>query len=177
MSIVMKQQNRSVAPAAVIRPGAGVAVPHTVGLVQEVREIGRLNRAPDSPEAQASTDPEGARLQQKRTKMARSKGRKFQVTLEQEATRLLGNLGWALMQKEKYAEAAYRRAIQIGANRNKMCNLGICLTKQERIAEAKDTLKRARQVAADVDSLRSVDALLKAFERAQEMLRDLELKL
>ncbi|KAG6483091.1 hypothetical protein ZIOFF_059731 [Zingiber officinale] len=77
MAIVMKQQNRSVAPAAVIRPGAGVVVPHTVGLVQEVREIGRLNRAPDSPEAQASTDPEGARLQQKRTKMARSKGRKF----------------------------------------------------------------------------------------------------
>ncbi|ONM61293.1 protein POLLENLESS 3-LIKE 2 isoform X1 [Zea mays] len=113
----------------------------------------------------------------KRTKTARSQGRKFQVTLEQEATRLLGNLGWALMQKENYTEAegAYRRALLIGPDNNKMCNLGICLMKQARVLEAKDVLKQVRPAA--VDGLRGADSHLKAYERAQEMLRDLETKL
>ncbi|RWV91910.1 hypothetical protein BHE74_00024005 [Ensete ventricosum] len=81
------------------------------------------------------------------------------------------------MQKDNYveAEAAYRRALLIGPDNNKMCNLGICLMKQGRIPEAKETLKRVRP--AVVDSLRGADSHLKAFERAQEMLRDLEAKL
>ncbi|RWW21034.1 hypothetical protein BHE74_00027717 [Ensete ventricosum] len=81
------------------------------------------------------------------------------------------------MQKDNYveAEAAYRRALRIGPDNNKMCNLGICLMKQGRIPEAKETLKQVRPAA--VDSIRGADSHLKAFERAQEMLRDLEAKL
>jgi hypothetical protein len=47
----------------------------------------------------------------KRTKTARSLGKKFQVSIEQEATRLLGNLGWAYMQQSNFvaAEAVYRQ--------------------------------------------------------------------
>ena len=88
-----------------------------------------------------------------------------------------GNLGWALMQKENYTEAegAYRRALLIGPDNNKMCNLGICLMKQGRVLEAKDVLKQVRPAA--VDGLRGADSHLKAYERAQEMLRDLEVKL
>jgi hypothetical protein len=88
-----------------------------------------------------------------------------------------GNLGWALMQKENYTEAegAYRRALLIGPDNNKMCNLGICLMKQARVLEAKDVLKQVRPAA--VDGLRGADSHLKAYERAQEMLRDLETKL
>lgn len=88
-----------------------------------------------------------------------------------------GNLGWALMQKENYTEAegAYRRALLIGPDNNKMCNLGICLMKQGRVLEAKDVLKQVRPAA--VDGLRGADSHLKAYERAQEMLRDLEAKL
>lgn len=88
-----------------------------------------------------------------------------------------GNLGWALMQKENYTEAegAYRRALLIGPDNNKMCNLGICLMKQGRVLEAKDVLKQVRP--AGVDGLRGADSHLKAYERAQEMLRDLEIKL
>ena len=87
-----------------------------------------------------------------------------------------GNLGWALMQKENYTEAegAYRRALLIGPDNNKMCNLGICLMKQGRVHEAKDVLKQVRP--AGVDGLRGADSHLKAYERAQEMLRDLEVK-
>ncbi|XP_078440426.1 protein POLLENLESS 3-LIKE 2-like isoform X1 [Wolffia australiana] len=117
---------------------------------------------------------QGMAFNGRRTKTARSQGRKFQVSLEEEATRLLGNLGWALMQKESFkeAEAAYRRALMIGPDSNKMCNLGICLMKQGRIAEAKETLQRVKPAMAD--GPRGVDSHLKAFERAQEMLRGLE---
>lgn len=87
---------------------------------------------------------------------------------------LQGNLGWALMQQNNYidAEAAYRRALSIAPDNNKMCNLGICLMKQGRIAEAKETLRQVKP--AVVDGPRGVDSHLKAFERAQEMLQDLE---
>ncbi|MBL7309501.1 hypothetical protein INQ13_24210, partial [Escherichia coli] len=57
----------------------------------------------------------------------------------------------------------------------KMCNLGICLMKQGRVHEAKDVLKQVRP--AGVDGLRGADSHLKAYERAQEMLRDLVVKL
>lgn len=87
---------------------------------------------------------------------------------------LQGNLGWALMQQHSYIEAedAYRRALVIAPDNNKMCNLGICLMKQGRIGEAKDTLRRVKPAVAD--GPRGVDSHLKAYERAQQMLRDLE---
>ncbi|GAB2220189.1 hypothetical protein Droror1_Dr00007832 [Drosera rotundifolia] len=47
------------------------------------------------------------------------------------------------MQQNNYVEAedAYRRALSIAPDNNKMCNLGICLMKQGRIKEAKDALR------------------------------------
>lgn len=87
---------------------------------------------------------------------------------------LQGNLGWALMQQSNYIEAedAYRRALLIAPDNNKMCNLGICLMKQGRISEAKGTLRQVKPAVAD--GPRGVDSHLKAYERAQQMLRDLE---
>ncbi|CAL5430203.1 unnamed protein product [Camellia sinensis] len=70
------------------------------------------------------------------------------------------------------AEDAYHRALLIAPDNNKMCNLGICLMKQRRIAEAKETLRRVKPAA--MDGPRGVDSHLKAYERAQQMLRDLE---
>nr|VDD31138.1 unnamed protein product [Brassica oleracea] len=106
----------------------------------------------------------------KRTKTAGSQGKKFQVSFEQEATRLLGNLGWALMQRDNFVEAedAYRRALSIAPDSNKMCNLGICLMKQGMINETKETLQLVKP--AVVDGPRGVDSHLKACERAQQML-------
>ncbi|KAK8653091.1 hypothetical protein V6N13_127106 [Hibiscus sabdariffa] len=67
---------------------------------------------------------------------------------------------------------AYRRALSIAPDNNKMCNLGICLMKQGRITEAKETLRRVKPAVAD--GPRGVDSHLKAYERAQQMLSDLE---
>lgn len=79
------------------------------------------------------------------------------------------------MQQNNYTEAedAYRRALVIAPDSNKMCNLGICLMKQGRITEAKETLMRVKPPAI-ADGQRGVDSHLKAYERAQQMLRDLE---
>lgn len=77
------------------------------------------------------------------------------------------------MQRDNFVEAedAYRRALSIAPDNNKMCNLGICLMKQGRIDEAKETLRRVKP--AVVDGPRGVDSHLKAYERAQQMLNDL----
>ncbi|KAF3564984.1 hypothetical protein DY000_02015151 [Brassica cretica] len=104
----------------------------------------------------------------KRTKTAGSQGKKFQVSSEQEATRLLGNLGWALMQRDNFVEAedAYRRALSIAPDNNKMCNLGICLMKQGMINETKETLQLVKP--AVVGGPRGVDSHLKlARERSR----------
>ena len=74
------------------------------------------------------------------------------------------------MQRDNFVEAedAYRRALSIAPDNNKMCNLGICLMKQGRINEAKETLRLVKP--AVVDGPREVDSHLKAYERAQQML-------
>lgn len=78
------------------------------------------------------------------------------------------------MQQNNYIEAedAYRRALAMTPDNNKMCNLGICLMKQGRVLEAKETLRRVKPAVSD--GPRGADSHLKAFERAQQMLSDLE---
>ncbi|CAA2975896.1 SULFUR DEFICIENCY-INDUCED 1-like [Olea europaea subsp. europaea] len=74
----------------------------------------------------------------KPTKTARSHGKKFQVSVKQETSRILGNLGWAYIQKGNYmaAEVVYRKAQMIDPDTNKACNLCQCLIKQGRYDEA-----------------------------------------
>ena len=182
MAIVMKQQNRAeeaIEAIKSLRVRCSDQAQESLDniLLDLYKRCGRLDDQISLLKHKLQLIHQGHAFNGKRTKTARSQGRKFQVTLEQEATRLLGNLGWALMQKENYTEAegAYRRALVIGPDNNKMCNLGICLMKQGRVLEAKDVLKQVRP--AGVDGLRGADSHLKAYERAQEMLRDLEVKL
>ncbi|KAL5201394.1 hypothetical protein ABZP36_035748 [Zizania latifolia] len=182
MAIVMKQQNRAeeaVEAIKSLRSRCSDQAQESLDniLLDLYKRCGRLDDQISLLKHKLQLIHQGLAFNGKRTKTARSQGRKFQVTLEQESTRLLGNLGWALMQKENYTEAegAYRLALLIGPDNNKMCNLGICLMKQGRVLEAKDVLKQVRP--AGVDGLRGADSHLKAYERAQEMLRDLEAKL
>lgn len=182
MAIVMKQQNRAdeaIEAIKSLRSRCSDQAQESLDniLLDLYKRCGRLDDQISLLKHKLQLIHQGAAFNGKRTKTARSQGRKFQVTLEQEATRLLGNLGWALMQKENYTEAegAYRRALLIGPDNNKMCNLGICLMKQGRVLEAKDVLKQVRPAA--VDGLRGADSHLKAYERAQEMLQDLDVKL
>ncbi|KAK4393872.1 protein POLLENLESS 3-LIKE 2 [Sesamum angolense] len=157
MAIVMKQQNRA----------------------EEAIEAIKSLRSRCSDQAQESLDNILLDLYKGWPLMGSEPRRRdpkeeVQVSVEQEATRLLGNLGWALMQQNNYIEAeeAYRRALLLAPDNNKMCNLGICLMKQGRIGEAKETLRRVKPAVAD--GPRGVDSHLKAYERAQQMLRDLE---
>ncbi|XP_017701542.2 protein POLLENLESS 3-LIKE 2 [Phoenix dactylifera] len=182
MAIVMKQQNRAeeaIEAIKSLRSRCSDQAQESLDniLLDLYKRCGRLDEQIALLKHKLQLIQQGLAFNGKRTKTARSQGRKFQVSVEQEATRLLGNLGWALMQKENYveAEAAYRRALRMGPDSNKMCNLGICLMKQGLIAEAKETLRQVSPAA--VDSLRGADSHLKAYDRAQEMLQDLEAKL
>ena len=78
------------------------------------------------------------------------------------------------MQQNNYIEAedAYHRALAISPDNNKMCNLGIWLMKQGRISEAKENLGRVKP--AVTDGPKGTDSHLKAYERAQQILKDLE---
>ncbi|KAG1359428.1 Protein POLLENLESS 3-LIKE 2 [Cocos nucifera] len=178
MAIVMKQQNRAEEAIEAIKSLRNRCSDQAQESLDNIlldlyktsskceKRCGRLDDQIALLKHKLQLIQQGLAFNGKRTKTARSHGRKFQ-----------GNLGWALMQKDNYveAEAAYRRALRMGSDNNKMCNLGICLMKQGRIAEAKETLKQVRP--AVVDSLRGADSHLKAYERAQEMLHDLEAKL
>lgn len=75
----------------------------------------------------------------KPTKTARSRGKKIQVSIKQETSRILGNLAWAYMQKSNYmaAEVVYRKAQMIEPDANKACNLCHCLIQQARYDEAR----------------------------------------
>ncbi|XP_071738116.1 protein SULFUR DEFICIENCY-INDUCED 1-like isoform X2 [Rutidosis leptorrhynchoides] len=79
----------------------------------------------------------------KPTKTARSHGKKFQVSVRQETSRILGNLGWAYMQKSNFmaAEVVYKKAQMIDPDANKANNLALCLMKQARYNEACSVLQ------------------------------------
>ncbi|CAO2831334.1 unnamed protein product [Amaranthus hypochondriacus] len=179
MAIVMKQQNRAeeaIEAIKSLRSRCSEQAQESLDniLLDLYKRCGRLDDQIALLKHKLYLIQQGLAFNGKRTKTARSQGKKFQVSVEQEATRLLGNLGWALMQQNNYLEAedAYRRALSIAPDNNKMCNLGICLMKQGRIVEAKQTLRRVKPAVAD--GPRGMDSHLKAYERAQQMLGDLE---
>ncbi|XP_050375472.1 protein POLLENLESS 3-LIKE 2 [Argentina anserina] len=179
MAIVMKQQNRAeeaIEAIKSLRHRCSDQAQESLDniLLDLYKRCGRLDDQIGLLRHKLFLIQQGMAFNGKRTKTARSQGKKFQVSVEQEATRLLGNLGWALMQQNNYIEAedAYRRALTIAPDNNKMCNLGICLMKQGRITEAKENLRRVKPAVAD--GPRGTDSHLKAYERAQQMLKDLE---
>ncbi|OIV93836.1 hypothetical protein TanjilG_03799 [Lupinus angustifolius] len=180
MAIVMKQQNRSeeaIQAIKSLRSRCSDQAQESLDniLLDLYKRCGKLDEQIALLKHKLFLIKKGLAFNGKRTKTARSQGKKFQVSVEQEATRLLGNLGWALMQQNNYIEAedAYLHALSIAADNNKMCNLGICLMKQGRISEAKETLYRVKKPSIN-DGPKGSDSHLKAYERAQQMLKDLE---
>ncbi|KAK8961761.1 hypothetical protein KSP40_PGU019093 [Platanthera guangdongensis] len=106
----------------------------------------------------------------KTTKTARSHGKKFQVSIKQETSRVLGNLGWAYMQRRDFAaaETVYGKAQAIDPDANKACNLGICLMRRGDFAAA-------RRVLLDVVGRRLTGCGEgKAESRAMELLWEME---
>ncbi|XP_057472881.1 protein SULFUR DEFICIENCY-INDUCED 1-like [Actinidia eriantha] len=112
---------------------------------------------------------QGETFNGKPTKKARSHGKKVQVSIKQETSRLLGNLGWAFMQKTNYmaGEVVYKKAQMIDPDANKACNLALCLIKQARYDEA-------RTVLEDVLQARLPGSDTKSRNQAEELLLDLQ---
>ncbi|KAI5679992.1 hypothetical protein M9H77_01219 [Catharanthus roseus] len=109
----------------------------------------------------------------KPTKTARSHGKKFQVSIKQETSRILGNLAWAYMQKSNFiaAEVIYRKAQMIEPDANKASNLCLSLIKQGRYNEAKTVLEDVLngKLAGSDDS--------RTIARANELLNEVESRL
>ncbi|XP_024520174.1 protein POLLENLESS 3-LIKE 1 isoform X2 [Selaginella moellendorffii] len=179
MAIVMKQQNRPEEAIEAIKSLRGRCSDQAQESLDNVlldlyKRCGRLDDQIALLKHKLQLIYAGLAFNGKRTKTARSQGKKFQVSIEQEATRLLGNLGWAYMQQSDFiaAEAVYRKALSMEPDNNKMCNLGICLMKQGRVDEAKVLLKSV--MPASSDARWGADSHLKSYERAQEMLAEME---
>ncbi|KAE9460792.1 hypothetical protein C3L33_07317, partial [Rhododendron williamsianum] len=113
---------------------------------------------------------QGEAFNGKPTKTARSHGKKFQVSVRQETSKLLGNLGWAYMQKTNYiaAEVVYKKAQMIDPDTTKACNLALCLIKQARVDEARLVLEEVLRGKLPGS------CNTKSRARAQELLLDLE---
>lgn len=101
------------------------------------------------------------------TKTARSHGKKFQLSIKEETSRLLSNLGWAYMQQHNYvaAEVAYRKALYFVEDANKACNLGVCLMRQGKA-------KEATKVLENICALHEKD--IKSLERAKQLLTEIQ---
>ncbi|KAI3697094.1 hypothetical protein L6452_29844 [Arctium lappa] len=147
MAVVMKQQDRAEEAIEVIRSfrercskQAQESLDNV--LIDLYKKCGKLEEQIELLKQKLRMIYEGEAFNGKPTKTARSHGRKFQVTVKQETSRILGNLGWAYLQLKKFAvaEAVYRKAQEIDPDANKACNLCLCLVKQGRYAEANAVL-------------------------------------
>ncbi|KAK8269799.1 hypothetical protein V6Z11_D11G150500 [Gossypium hirsutum] len=102
-------------------------------LIDLYKKCGRLDEQIELLKRKLRLIYQGEVFNGKPTKTARSHGKKFQVSVKQEISRLL---------KSNYltAEVIYRKAQMIDPDANKACNLGLCLIKQGRFDDAGSVL-------------------------------------
>ncbi|XP_042479156.1 protein SULFUR DEFICIENCY-INDUCED 1-like [Macadamia integrifolia] len=175
MAVVMKQQDRAEEAIEAIKSfryrcskQAQESLDNV--LIDLYKKCGRVDEQIELLKQKLRMIYQGEAFNGKPTKTARSHGRKFQVSIKQETSRILGNLGWAYMQQKNYvaAEVVYRKAQLIEPDANKACNLGLCLIKQARYDEARSVLEDVLQcrITGSDDS--------KSRNRADELLNELE---
>ncbi|XWS09118.1 hypothetical protein CRYUN_Cryun40dG0058500 [Craigia yunnanensis] len=148
MAVVMKQQDRAEEAIEVIksfRDRCSKQAQESLDnvLIDLYKKCGRIDEQIQLLKRKLRMIYQGEAFNGKPAKTARSHGKKFQVTIKQETSRILGNLGWAYMQQENYlaAEAVYRKAQIIDPDANKACNICQCLIKQARYLEAQSILE------------------------------------
>ncbi|KAJ7979671.1 protein SULFUR DEFICIENCY-INDUCED 1-like [Quillaja saponaria] len=175
MAVVMKQQDRAEEAIEAIKSFRDLCSKQAQESLDNVlidlyKKCGRIEEQIELLKQKLRMIYHGEAFNGKRTKTARSHGRKFQVTITQETSRILGNLGWAYMQQENYlaAEVVYRKAQSIDPDANKACNLCLCLMKQQRFSEAKSFLDDIL-----LNKLSGSDDL-KSKNRADELLHELD---
>ncbi|KAL3812367.1 hypothetical protein ACJIZ3_013635 [Penstemon smallii] len=175
MAVVMKQQDRAEEAIEAINSFRKLCSKEAQESLDNVlidlyKKCGKLDEQIELLKQKLRMICEGELFNGKPTKTARSHGKKFQVTVKQETSRILGNLGWTYIQQKNYtaAEVVYKKAQQIDPDANKACNLCLCLIKQERYVEARSVLEEILQ-----GKLPGSDDL-KSRSRSEELLKELE---
>ncbi|KAI6674474.1 hypothetical protein NL676_002380 [Syzygium grande] len=147
MAVVMKQLDRSEEAIEAVKSFRGLCSKQSQESLDNVlidlyKKCGKVEEQIELLKRKLRQIYQGQIFNGKPTKTARSHGKKFQVSVKQETSRLLGNLGWAYMQKPNYmaAEVVYKKAQMIDPDANKACNLSLCLIKQGRHDEARAIL-------------------------------------
>ncbi|GER25010.1 tetratricopeptide repeat protein [Striga asiatica] len=177
MAVVMKQLNRSEEAIEAIKSFRGFC-PKTAQesldnvLIDLYKKCGKVDEQIALLKHKLKLIYLGEAFNGRPTKTARSHGKKFQVSVKQETSRILGNLAWAYMLKSNFlaAEAVYRKAQMIDPDANKALNLCHCLVKQARYDEARLVLQDVLQ-----HKLPGSDDL-KSRNRADELLLELDLQ-
>ncbi|XP_010550880.1 PREDICTED: protein SULFUR DEFICIENCY-INDUCED 1-like [Tarenaya hassleriana] len=147
MAVVMKQLDRTEEAIEAIRSFRSLC-PKTSQdsldniLIDLYKKCGRIDEQIEILKKKLRSVYEGDAFHGRVTKTARSHGKKFQVTLPKETSRILGNLGYAYMQKQDYrlAETLYKEAQMMDPDANKACSLTLCLIKQARSDEGRAIL-------------------------------------
>ncbi|KAF5199459.1 Sulfur deficiency-induced [Thalictrum thalictroides] len=177
MAVVMKQQDRAEEAIEAIKSfryrcskQAQESLDNV--LIDLYKKCGKVEEQIELLKQKLRMIYQGEAFNGKPTKTARSHGKKFQVSVKQETSRILGNLGWAYMQQTNYvaAEVVYRKAQIIDPDANKACNLGLCLIKQARYDDARSVLEDILQ-----GRLEGSDDC-KSRSRAEELLQELRLQ-
>ncbi|KAL3833725.1 hypothetical protein ACJIZ3_008461 [Penstemon smallii] len=178
MAVVMKQLDRSDEAVEAIKSFRHLCPPESQDsldniLVELYKQSGRVEEEIEILRIKVKQVEEGIAFGGKRTKMARSQGKKIHISVEREYSRLLGNLAWAYMQQKdfKSAEENYRKALSFESDKNKQCNLAICLMQMNKLTEAKLLLQaiRVSSVNGCID-----EPYANSYERAFQMLVELE---
>ncbi|KAH6793133.1 Tetratricopeptide repeat superfamily protein [Perilla frutescens var. hirtella] len=176
MAVVMKQLNRSDEAIEAIKSFRHLSPPESQEsldniLVELYKQSGRLEEEVELLQHKLKQVEEGMAFAGRKTKMARSQGKKIQITVQKEYSRLLGNLAWAYMQQNdfKSAEEYYRKALSFEPDKNKQCNLAVCLMHMNKLTEAKFLLQAISSGNGAVD-----DSYAKSYERASEILAEFE---
>ncbi|KAI8001686.1 Protein POLLENLESS 3 [Camellia lanceoleosa] len=178
MAVAMKQLNRSDEAIEAIKSFRHLCPLESQEsldnvLVELYKRSGRIEEQIEMLQHKVKTIEEGMAFGGKRTKAARSQGKKIQITIDQEYSRLLGNLAWAYLQQNNFksAEELYRKALSLESDKNKQCNLAICLMHLNRMTEAKILLQSIRPSLIDgqLD-----ESYARSFERATQMLTEIE---
>ncbi|KZV39537.1 hypothetical protein F511_32705 [Dorcoceras hygrometricum] len=178
MAVVMKQLDRSDEAIEAIKSFRHLCPLESQEsldniLVELYKKSGRIEEEIEMLKLKLKQIEDGTAYGGQRMKMARSQGKKVQMTVERDFSRLLGNLAWAYMQLKdfKSAEEHYRKALSIEPDKNKQCNLAICLMHMDKLTEAKFLLQ-ATGISSDTGH--TDEPYVKSYERASEMLVELE---
>ncbi|KAJ0434163.1 putative tetratricopeptide-like helical domain superfamily, acetyltransferase A, auxiliary subunit [Helianthus annuus] len=179
MAVVMKQLNRSDEAIEAIKSFRYLCEWESQEsldniLLELFKRSGRIDEQIELLQSKIAYMEENTLIDGNHTKIARSQGKKIQITVLQEYSRLLGNLAWAYLQQDHYkvAEETYRWALSLEPDKNKRCNLAICLMYMNKMAEAKvllSTVKESKRVR-DTDE----ESYAKSYERAMLVMDELE---